>query len=156
MYKYWHGTQTRVWNTDLCAIYSIPKHCHITRGCQSCTLVKVSALSMSIPQKDLKVIYGYQLTWRRHSIFRALGKAVAVSYLAQVKHTTVVVHTEGQEMTEELCSDFRKPENPLKTERQPLGLHWPAVLRRKTSSQVQWQENSFHSCSLKRGSWIVF
>lgn len=56
-----------------------------------------------------------------------------MSYLAQVQHAMVVVYTEGQEVTEELCSEFRKPENPLKTKRQPLGLHWPAVLRRKTS-----------------------
>lgn len=35
-----------------------------------------------------------------------------MSYLAQVKHVTVVVYMEGQDMTEELGSEFRKQENP--------------------------------------------
>lgn len=71
---------------------------------------------MNRAQKDLKEIPEYPLTRRRHSILRALGSADAVSYLAQVKHTTAVVYMEGQEMTEEFCGEFRKAENPLKTE----------------------------------------
>lgn len=39
-----------------------------------------------------------------------------MSCLAQVKHTTAVVYVEGQEMTEELCGEFTKSENPLKAE----------------------------------------
>lgn len=46
------------------------------------------------------------------SVFRALGNAVPVSYLAQVKRATVVVYMEGREVTEELGSEFRKQENP--------------------------------------------
>ena len=44
-----------------------------------------------------------------------------MSYLAQVKHATSVMYMEGQEMTEELCRECGKPENPLKNIRQHSG-----------------------------------
>lgn len=39
-----------------------------------------------------------------------------MSCLAQVKHTTAVVYVEAQEMTEELCGEFKKSEDPLKAD----------------------------------------
>lgn len=56
---------------------------------------------------------------------------------------------EGQEMTEELCGEFKKAENPLKTETASGSPLAGQVQKEDIKLDAVQTEKSIHSCSLK-------